>query len=235
MDDIDLSILADLESNPDDIRERLTEADRIQLDRLLGLFANVSDDDGLRAVGEAVAAHVRGRLPADDPALRRWRSTMAPDRSAAPGLIRRMATRHGHHVPVRSSDTRPSHHRAEPAGPAAPSAWDRIRERLLSASSLSEAQVREVLRQDPRQPHLIRLTRKGGEVRLPSFQFQEDCVPVPLVLAINEVLRASKDPWGAADWWLGPNHWLAAPPAEVLGSIPDDELMAAARAVGEGD
>ncbi|MFG2709913.1 DUF3168 domain-containing protein [Streptomyces goshikiensis] len=220
----------------------MTEADRIQLDRLLGLFASVSDDDGLRAVGEAVAAHVRGRLPADDPALRRWRSTMAPDRSAAPALIRRMARRHGHHGHVRTSDARPSPHRAEPspypaepASPAAPSAWDRIRDRLLSASSLSEAQVRDVLRQDPRQPHLIRLTRKGGEVRLPSFQFREDCVPVPLVLAINEVLRAHQDPWGAADWWLGPNHWLGTTPAEVLGSVPDDELMAAARAVGEGD
>ncbi|MCX4545524.1 hypothetical protein [Streptomyces sp. NBC_01565] len=216
----------------------MTEIDRAQLDRLLGLFANVSDDDGLRAIGEAVAAHVRNRLPADDPALRQWRSTMAPDRSAAPGLIRRMATRHGHRpTAVRFSSAGPAPRRpaAEQPGAAAPTAWDRIRERLLSASSLSEAQVRDVLGQDPRQPHLIRLTRKGGEVRLPSFQFQEDCAPVPLVLAINEVLRASRDPWGAADWWLGRNLWLGTAPAEVLGSVPDDELMAAALAVGEGD
>lgn len=238
MDDIDLSILTDLESHPDELRERLTEADLAQLDRLLGLFGYVSDEEGLRAIGLAVASHVRSRLPADDPALRQWRSTMAPDRAAAPGLLRRMAVRHGHHpAPARPTTARRAAPRPGPEqqGSLAPSPWDLIRDRLLSATSLSEAQVRDVLGQDPRHPHLIRLTRKGGEVRLPSFQFQEDCTPVPLVLAINEVLRASKDPWGAADWWLGRNYWLGTAPAEVLGSVPDDELMAAARAVGEGD
>lgn len=246
MDDIDLSILADLESQPHELRERLTEVDRAHLDRLLELFGVVSDEEGLQAVGRAVASHIRGRLPADDPALRQWRSTMAPDRAGATVLLHRMAGRYGHRPGTARPPTHPvTVRRTAPAdGPEGrgthapspgPSQWDLIRERLLSAPSFSEAQVRDTFRQDPRHPHLIRLTEKGGAVRMPSFQFQEDCTPVPLVLAINEVLRSAKDPWGAADWWLGRNLWLGTAPAQVLGTVPDDELMAAARAVGEGD
>lgn len=238
MDDIDLSILTDLESHPDELRERLTEADLAQLDRLLGLFGYVSDEEGLRAIGLAVASHVRSFYPGRRPGP----AAVALDHGTRPGRGARTASPDGRTArsPPR---TGPAHDRTaggprpgpEQQGSLAPSPWDLIRDRLLSATSLSEAQVRDVLGQDPRHPHLIRLTRKGGEVRLPSFQFQEDCTPVPLVLAINEVLRASKDPWGAADWWLGRNYWLGTAPTEVLGSVPDDELMAAARAVGEGD
>ncbi|MEU1280435.1 DUF3168 domain-containing protein [Streptomyces sp. NPDC005805] len=239
MDDVDLSILAELESNPDRIAERLSEADRVRLGLLLDLLADAGDEESLLTVGQAVASYLRARLPADDPLLQHWRSA-GPGRSGAPVLLRRVAARHGSRPPGRPGPRRGGAPRAGTAGspggrPPAAAGWDRIRQRLLSAPSLSESQVRDLLRQDPRQPHLIRLTREDGEVRLPSFQFRKDG-PVPLVLAINRVLRASEDPWGAADWWLGRNHWFESAPAEeVLDEDAADALMAAALAVGEGD
>jgi hypothetical protein len=104
---------------------------------------------------------------------------------------------------------------------------------LLSAPALAEE---EVLRQgvDPKDRGLIRLSPSGAAARLPAFQFDPNGHPYPVVMLINRILDAAGDPWGVADWWLGPNAWIDAVPAESIGQITDGVLIAAARAVFEG-
>lgn len=87
---------------------------------------------------------------------------------------------------------------------------------------------------DPDMPGLIRLHRPDGRVSLPTFQFTRAGEPKPLVLRINELLGADTDPWGVADWWLCPNIWLAGTPADLLGTLDDHVLVAAAVAAVEG-
>lgn len=103
---------------------------------------------------------------------------------------------------------------------------------LLAAPSLSEQEVR-ALGVAPERAGLIRLPDKyqDRQLRLPAFQFGADGRPVPVVLAVNELLGASTDPWGVADWWLGENAWLGAVPADLIGRVADATLLAAARAV----
>ncbi|MEU3413213.1 hypothetical protein ABZ760_18440 [Streptomyces sp. NPDC006658] len=83
-------------------------------------------------------------------------------------------------------------------------------------------------------PALIRLRDPDDGVRYPRFQFRTGTAePLPVVRRINVLLCADRDPWGAADWWLGGNRWLGGVPAELLGVVPDDALeRAAAELVG---
>ncbi|MFH9827874.1 hypothetical protein [Streptomyces bobili] len=70
--------------------------------------------------------------------------------------------------------------------------------------------------------------------RSPEFQFDPDTgQPRDIVVRINRILLADRDPWGAADWWLGRNSWLGGPPASLLGRVPDDRLAYAALALVE--
>ncbi|MEU5179808.1 hypothetical protein AB0G49_07120 [Streptomyces longwoodensis] len=72
--------------------------------------------------------------------------------------------------------------------------------------------------------------------RSPDFQFDPDTGrPLEVVVRINRLLLADRDPWGAADWWLGGNSWLGGAPAALLGRVPDDRLADAARALVEED
>ncbi len=107
-----------------------------------------------------------------------------------------------------------------------PDAW------LLAAASLSEQEVRD-RGIAPERTDLIRLPAEGNDPqpRLPAFQFGPDGQPVPVVLAINQLLGAGADPWGAADWWLGENAWLDAVPADLIGHVADTVLLQAAQAV----
>jgi hypothetical protein len=107
-----------------------------------------------------------------------------------------------------------------------PDAW------LLAAPSLSEQDVR-AFGVAPERAGLLRLPGKDQDSRprWPAFQFDADGRPVPVVLAVNELLGASADPWGVADWWLGENAWLEAVPADLIGRVADAVLLAAARAV----
>ncbi len=107
-----------------------------------------------------------------------------------------------------------------------PDAW------LLAAPSLSEQDVR-AFGVAPERGGLIRLPGNdtGRPPRLPAFQFGTDGQPVPVVLAVNELLGAGADPWGVADWWLGENAWLGAVPADLIGRVADAVLLQAARAV----
>ncbi|WP_037815754.1 hypothetical protein [Streptomyces sp. NRRL S-1022] len=81
---------------------------------------------------------------------------------------------------------------------------------------------------------LIRLRDPDDGIRYPRFQFRPGTAqPLPVVRRINALLRADRDPWGAADWWLGGNRWLGGVPADLLGVLPDDALeRAAAELVG---
>ncbi|TGA89272.1 hypothetical protein [Streptomyces sp. MZ04] len=109
-----------------------------------------------------------------------------------------------------------------------------VRERLLSAPALD---ADTVLRHggNPFAPELIRLPGAGGLPRLPSFQFSEDAMPWLVVLEVNALLAADRDPWGAADWWLSANAWLGTPPAQLLGSGRDRQLADTARFLMEGE
>ncbi|MEU7579330.1 hypothetical protein AB0B50_17200 [Streptomyces sp. NPDC041068] len=109
-----------------------------------------------------------------------------------------------------------------------------VRERLLAAPALD---ADTVLRHggNPFAPELIRLPGVGGLPRLPRFQFSEDAMPWLIVLEVNTLLAADRDPWGAADWWLSENAWLGAPPACLLGAGRDRQLVDTARFLMEGD
>ncbi|MFG2616679.1 hypothetical protein ACGFXC_03585 [Streptomyces sp. NPDC048507] len=109
-----------------------------------------------------------------------------------------------------------------------------VRDRLLAAPSLGDAQVLEG-GCDPYAPGLIRLRAAGGLIRLPAFQFTADGAVRERVRAVNLVLGADADPWGAADWWLSPNAWLAAVPAALLATEGERGLLAAARYLTEGE
>ncbi|MFJ8510578.1 hypothetical protein [Streptomyces avermitilis] len=103
-----------------------------------------------------------------------------------------------------------------------------VRERLLAAPALD---ADTVLREggDPYAPELIRLAGAGGRPRLPRFQFSEGTLPWLVVLEVNALLAADRDPWGAADWWLSGNAWLGARPVVLLGTGRDGHLADVAR------
>jgi hypothetical protein len=116
-----------------------------------------------------------------------------------------------------------------------------VRDRLLAAPALYDSTV-ERYGGDPSDPRLIRLRGTGGRIRLPKFQFEPEpsqtagCVPRPLVLEVNAVLAADRDPWGAADWWLSPNAWLGGEsPAALLGTGHRARVLDAARFLAEGE
>ncbi|WP_326767971.1 hypothetical protein OG978_28655 [Streptomyces sp. NBC_01591] len=100
-----------------------------------------------------------------------------------------------------------------------------VRERLLRAPASSPRET------GPTDPRLIVLTRENGERQLPAFQFEAGAMPWEVVLEVADVLRADRDPWGAADWWLSANAWTGTPPAGLLGQSRDPELLGAARAL----
>ena len=52
-----------------------------------------------------------------------------------------------------------------------------------------------------------------------------------MVRAVNDLLDAAGDPVGAADWWLSRNAWLGGQPSLLIGRVPDDYLVRAARAL----
>jgi hypothetical protein len=66
-------------------------------------------------------------------------------------------------------------------------------------------------------------------VLVPAFQFDPAGLPYRVVVDVNRVLDADDDPWGAADWWLGPNAWLNAAPADRIGQLSDEALLSVAR------
>ncbi|MDX6419451.1 MAG: hypothetical protein QOG28_4071 [Trebonia sp.] len=107
-----------------------------------------------------------------------------------------------------------------------------VADRLLSAPALTEEEVR-LRGADPADPALIRLDRPDGGQQWPRFQFAGDSGPPPIVRTVNTMLGAETDPLGVADWWLGVNAWLDGRPSDLIGDVPDELLLRAARAVTE--
>ncbi|MFD8790131.1 hypothetical protein, partial [Streptomyces vinaceus] len=110
-----------------------------------------------------------------------------------------------------------------------------VRDRLLAAPALGDAEVLEA-GSDPYAPYLIRLPAPGGLIRLPVFQFTAGGRVRPAVREVNLLLGAAEDPWGAADWWLSPNAWLAgnSAPVALLGSPDEQRLAGTAAFLAEG-
>jgi hypothetical protein len=104
---------------------------------------------------------------------------------------------------------------------------------LLAAPAVDAAEVRR-RGLDPDSPGLLRIGRAGRDWRWPAFQFDAAGRPFAVVTQINLLLNADGDPWGVADWWLGPNAWLDATPAELIGRIGDELLLDAATALLAG-
>jgi hypothetical protein len=123
---------------------------------------------------------------------------------------------------------------ADPWGEAPPSAAEilgAVTGRLLAAPALTEEEVRKH-GADPGDPGLIRLEGPDGGRQWPMFQFAPGNGPLPVVRTINTLLGAVTDPIGVAAWWLSRNGWLDGQPSLLLGKVPDDLLVGAARAVG---
>lgn len=106
-----------------------------------------------------------------------------------------------------------------------------IRDRLLGFPALNAPWVAE----HAGTAHLVRLRAEGGREQLPRFQFEDEFSPWPVVLEVNAILDAERDPWGVADWWLSANAYLGEPPADLLGCGRDGQLVGTARYVVEGD
>ncbi|WP_194911412.1 hypothetical protein [Catenulispora rubra] len=113
--------------------------------------------------------------------------------------------------------------------------WQAVVDRVSAAPSYSRQALWKTFGQDPDDPRLIRLDLPGGAVRFPAFQFDGSGVPLPAVLAVNEILGAADDPWAVADWWLFTNPWLESAPVVALGTVSDETLVDAARAVVDWD
>lgn len=242
MDEYGQRLIAALVSESQALRERLRPADREQLDVLLDLMAEGGDERRLKGITQAVAAHLRASLGEEERgALGRRFSDPDLGRQAPHDLLLR-------HVSLGRAEDAPDEPRAAAAEPGATGPdrtpepdpapavrWASARDRILAEPSLTAGELRDEFGVDVGEADLIRLrTRHRAEV-LPAFQFDSEGRPRPLVLTINGILGAATDPWGVADWWLGPNMWLDAAPAELLGAGLDDQLLAAASVVGEDD
>ncbi|MEE1764977.1 DUF3168 domain-containing protein [Streptomyces sp. SP18BB07] len=241
MDEYEQQLIAALVSEPQSIREKLSPEDREQLDVLLDLVAEGGSEERLRGIARALAAHLRAALPGDQGRAvgRRYTSSSLVQRPPHDVLLERFAPG-GTGAPGVPSRTGVPGGGAEGARdvhgtPPAPVRWASARERLLAEPALTETDLTELFGVAADQPGLIRLRASAGPEQLPAFQFDAEGRPRPLVLAINAMLGAAADPWGVADWWLGPNPWLDAAPATLLGTGLDDQLLAAASVVGEDD
>ncbi|MFB6978372.1 hypothetical protein [Streptomyces scopuliridis] len=111
-------------------------------------------------------------------------------------------------------------------GPAA--LMDLVRRRVLAATPvLSEDEARALGREGVARD-LIRLDGPGGATAVPRFQFEAPGRPREVVVRVNRLLGADRDPWGVTAWWLARNVWLGDPPADLLGTDRDDDLLACA-------
>jgi hypothetical protein len=211
--------LRELAANWDDVMSRLDEASGDEIRRLV---AELHEQGGTSARGRIADILATG-LPPEHPVRRAlargYMLVAAPLSSALLTALRERVTLTAYRPPD-----------ADPPSPA--EILRAVRERLLSAPALTEDQVRQ-RGADPDDQRLIALRRPDGGWQWPAFQFARDAGPVPVVLAVNEVLGAAADPVGVADWWLSGNGWLGARPSELIGAVPDEHLVSAARAATE--
>lgn len=71
-----------------------------------------------------------------------------------------------------------------------------------------------------------------GQDRFPTFQFDADGKPLPLIKKVLEILPASRTPWQTAFWFVSSNSWLGGPaPRAML----EDEAAVLEAAAHESD
>lgn len=212
----------------DDIRNRLPGNEFVRLSELVSELVA----EGVPATSVEIAeeiAELLGALLDEEHPFRR--ALAAPESRFVHGTGQGGATDLGdwlrpvdllrQHVARSDPDAQPP--------PTAETVMGRATGRLLAASALSEAELR-ARGQDPGDADLIRLDRADGTGQWPAFQFGPDGAPLDLVRTINQILGVADDPWGVADWWLGPNSWLPSAPAQLIGRVDAQELIDAARA-----
>lgn len=217
-------VLRSLAEHWDDVLARLGPAEQAELVDLVATIG-LGGDDALDAASDVTRLLLRS-LPGDHLVRVAIRSGIRLSTGAGPVLPAELRTRLGRLPGVVAG---------QPDGPQPTEpedVWTAVRRRLLLTPSLSPAGLRTA-GQDPQQPALIRLEGADGTVRIPRFQFGVDGAALPLVLRINQVLDVAGDPWGVADWWLGENAWLQAPPAGLIGVVDDALLLATAAATAE--
>lgn len=209
----------------DHIADRLDQPLRDRLAALLGVVRGRGEDESVRRdAADRAAWLLRERLPEEFGAAgeARLAADAGPDAAAEGGVGYQ-----GFRVEDLAVLLIDGHRMVGPVlGP--------VRERLLAAPALD---ADAVLRHggNPFAPELIRLPGAGGLPRLPRFQFSEDTMPWLIVLEVNTLLEADRDPWGAADWWLSDNAWLGTRPAALLGTGRDRQLADTARFLMEGE
>ncbi|MFE7571640.1 hypothetical protein ACFU76_32575 [Streptomyces sp. NPDC057539] len=118
--------------------------------------------------------------------------------------------------------------------PAPAALMDLVRRRVLAVTPVLSDDEARALRRNGMARDLIRLDRPGEATAFPRFQFEPSGRPREVVVRVNRLLGADRDPWGVTAWWLASNVWLGKPPAALLGADRDDELVACAgAALGE--
>ncbi|MEV6425294.1 hypothetical protein [Streptomyces sp. NPDC051662] len=117
------------------------------------------------------------------------------------------------------------------AVPAPAALMDLVRRRVLAVTPVLSEDEAHALRRNGMARDLIRLDRPGEATAFPRFQFEPSGRPREVVVRVNRLLGADRDPWGVTAWWLASNVWLGKPPAALLGADRDDELVACAGAV----
>jgi hypothetical protein len=230
---LDLLMLT-LADHWDSVVGLLTPEAELRMRTLVGRFIapGTSAGDQLGIAFE-LAGLLSAALPADHPVRRAIADDGTSRLTARPADQFALAETLRERLQLRLPSPDFDHH-PRPAGAVSPDEIERLaKARLLAAPALSPAQLRG-RGGDPEQTHLIRL-KSGDGVRLPVFQFDVAGRPLRLVLAVNRLLEADADPWGVADWWLGRNAWLDATPADLIGRVADEVLLATARAIVEGD
>ena len=225
-----LAVLAERWDEVESLVEPPKWADFVQA---VARFAAAPDEAGRRAAAFNLIERLSVALPPDHPVL----AALAGEdtRLSGPGSIDYaiVAAALGRRIATPTPDDRAAQppSRSEPhTPPEAPSA-DEVasgaQSHLLNLPCVTAGWLR-MRGHDPRIRDLIRL---GADGALPAFQFDADGTPRPVVLAVNRLLDADDDPWGAADWWSGANAWLGSAPADLIGHGQDDVLVAAAEAL----
>jgi hypothetical protein len=248
-DDEDQQTVRALLENLAGIRARMRPDDVSQLDALTQLLGTRENNE----IRPRVLARIRELLAAnlvsdeDAPGARRFKygAAVPPGTELEHTLELLLGSGGGVRAQPRPERAEPEPGPTEPTGPAEPTEpttsaasadpFEAAVNRLLAAPSVDAAQLFGSFHHDPGQRNLVRLSRADGTVQLPSFQFDSAGRPLALVLTINEILDADRDPWGVADWWLGDHRWLPSPPAGCLGRIEDERLLEAARYAVEGE
>jgi hypothetical protein len=228
-----LAVLAELWDEVERLVGQSAWADIVQA---AARFADAPDEVARRAAAFNLIERLSVALPPDHPVL----AALAGEdtRLSSPGSAdyALVAAALGRRIATPTPDDRAAQPPSQsephqlPAAPSADEVASGAQSRLLNLPCVTAGWLR-MRGHDPRTRDLIRL---GADGALPAFQFDADGAPRPIVLAVNRLIDADDDPWGAADWWTGANAWLEAAPADLIGHVQDDVLVAAAEAlVGE--